>query len=188
MGILYFTGARLTCLVSTALSRPRLEWLLEARSTDSLDLLSERDMKRYRSQRRLIGPIYRLENVIKYETAVDSVLVRVIDKLRALDGANLDLKEWMHMIVVECLGAVVLSWSPGMLEQGTDWNTSVHSYQSWRRKSVLGLFPLVAKLELCHKSIGRAFSLVWGVTFKTPVNFRPFFVVSVTCIFLLLAC
>lgn len=84
----------------------------------------------------------------------------------------------MHIIAVECLGAVVLSWSPGMLKHGTDWGTGPHAYASWRRKSVFGLFPTVTKLEILSKNVGRAFSSAWGVNFKTPKNFRPFFIVS----------
>lgn len=135
-------------------------------------------MRRYRLQRRLIGPVYRPAQVIRHEKQVDKVTEMAIKKLRSLDGAQVDLKEWMHMIVVECLGAVVLSWSPGMLDQGTDGGTGAHSYRSWRRKGVFGLFPLVAKLEMCSGNVGRAFSLLWRVNFRTPPNFRPFFPVS----------
>lgn len=168
--------------MATALVKPELDWLLRPSFTkDTLDLLSERDMKRYRLQRRLIGPIYRPGSVSKYQPAVDAALRRAVSKLQELNGAEVDLKEWMHMIVVECLGAAVLSWSPGMVNDGTDWGTSKHSYLGWRRKSVLGLFPLIAKLEINSKSIGRAFSIVWGVTFAPPENFRTFFPVWLTC-------
>ena len=135
-------------------------------------------MKRYRLQRRLIGPIYRPTNIDKHAHKVDSVLEKVSHRLGGLDGAQIDLKEWMHIIAVECLGAVVLSWSPGLLKQGTDFGTSAHSYQAWRRKSVLGLFPTVAALEMCYAFIGRVFSVIWGVKFTPPPGFRPFFPVS----------
>ncbi|KEY67747.1 hypothetical protein S7711_04067 [Stachybotrys chartarum IBT 7711] len=161
--------------LATSLSRPTVDWSLRLHFPDTLDLLSERDMKRYRMQRRLIGPVYQASNLAKYEPAVDAVLAQAIAKLKALDGAEVELKEYMHIIAVECLGAVVLSWSPGLLKQGTDWNSSTHAYQGWRRKSVLGLFPAVVKLEFCHKTVGRLFSQLWGVSFKTPDNFRPFF-------------
>lgn len=65
-----------------------------------------------------------------------------------------------------------------MLKHGTDWGTGPHAYASWRRKSVFGLFPTVTKLEILSKNVGRAFSSAWGVNFKTPKNFRPFFIVS----------
>lgn len=79
------------------------------------------------------------------------------------------------MIVVECLGAVVLSWSPGMIRNGTDWGTSAHSYLSWRRKSVFGLFPTIMKLSYLSKFLDRVFSLVWRITYRPPAKFKTFF-------------
>ncbi|KAG5746788.1 hypothetical protein H9Q72_003859 [Fusarium xylarioides] len=161
--------------LATALSKPHIDWHLNPEFQDNLDLLSERDVRRYRLQRRLIGPVYQTSNLIQYEAAIDEVLERSIAKLKALNGAQVELNEWMHIIAVECLGAVVLSWSPGMLKNGTDNGSGAHAYHGWRRKSVFGLFPMAAKLEFLHKSIGRLFSTIWGVNFQPPKDFRPFF-------------
>ncbi|KAF7554635.1 hypothetical protein G7Z17_g2810 [Cylindrodendrum hubeiense] len=161
--------------LATALSKPQLNWQMDPHFPDALDLLSERDVQRYRLQRRLIGPVYQTSNLMQYEAAIDSVLERSIAKLKDLKGAEVELNEWMHIIAVECLSAMVLSWSPGMLKNGTDWGSGPHAYHSWRRKSVFGLFPAMAKLEFWHKTAGRLFSTAWGVNFKTPKNFRPFF-------------
>ncbi|KAK2606023.1 hypothetical protein QQS21_003541 [Conoideocrella luteorostrata] len=161
--------------LATALSRPYIDWTLNAHFPDTLDLLSERDMKRYRLQRRLIGRIYNPTNVLKYEEAIDSTLKTAIHRLAAFEGQDIDLKEWMHIITVECLGAVVLSWSPGMFRDGSDWGTLTHSYQGWRRKSLFGVFPTMKKLEQWSPDLGRLFASLWGVTYKTPPGFRPFF-------------
>ncbi|KAF5537072.1 dityrosine transporter [Fusarium mexicanum] len=161
--------------LATALSKPHIDWHLNPEFQDTLDLLSERDVRRYRLQRRLIGPVYQTSNLIQYEAAIDEVLARSIAKLKTLNGAQVELNEWMHIIAVECLGAVVLSWSPGMLKNGTDNGSGAHAYHGWRRKSVFGLFPMAAKLEFLHKSIGRLFSTIWGVNFQPPKDFRPFF-------------
>ncbi|KAJ4123115.1 hypothetical protein NW768_010109 [Fusarium equiseti] len=126
-------------------------------------------------QRRMIGPVYQTSNLIQYEPAIDEVLTRAIVRLKSLKGAQVELNEWMHIIAVECLSAIVLSWSPGMLKSGTDNGSGTHAYHGWRRKSVFGLFPLVAKLEFLNKSIGRLFSTIWGVNFQPPKDFRPFF-------------
>ncbi|KAF4450262.1 putative dityrosine transporter [Fusarium austroafricanum] len=161
--------------LATALSKPHIDWQLNPEFQDNLDLLSERDVRRYRLQRRLIGPVYQISNLIQYEAAIDDVLGRAIAKLKSLKGAQVELNEWMHIIAVEFLGAIILSWSPGMLKNGTDNGSGTHAYHGWRRKSVFGLFPTVAKLEFLHKSIGRLFSTVWGVNFQPPKDFRPFF-------------
>lgn len=92
------------------------------------------------------------------------------------------------MIAVECLGAVVLSWSPGMIKKGTDGGTSHHSYLSWRRKSVFGLFPTTMKLAYLSKTLDRIFSVIWGITYKPPRNFRTFFPVCGSCIMYLGVC
>lgn len=137
--------------------------------------MSELDTKRYRLQRRLIGKVYRASNVTKFEAILDGVLDRIVEALNTQRGAVLDLDEWMHMVVVECLGACVLSWSPGMLKDGTDCGSLVHSYQGWRRKSVFGLFPLAAKLALLHPTFDRLLGRLFGVTWKKPAGFKNFF-------------
>lgn len=164
--------------MATALNKPVLDWQLNAHFPDTLDLLSELDAKRYRLQRRLIGPVYLASNVTKFEAAVDGVIKAAVAELRALDGAEVDLKQWMHIIAVECLGAVVLSWSPNYIKNRSDGGTSTQSYLGWKRKSVFGLFPTVTKLSVLSRGLSRLFSNVWGVTFRTPKNFKPFFTVS----------
>lgn len=169
--------------VATALLKPTLAWDgwgARLTSPDTLDLLAERDMKRYRLQRRLIGPVYHAHNVKQYEHAVDAVLVRVLHQLHSLNGAQVDLKEWMHITVVECLAAVSLStWSPGYLKAMSDGASGQHAYMGWRRKSVFGLFPMAVILESLHNRAGRVFANFWGLTYHTPKEgFKPFFPVS----------
>jgi hypothetical protein len=137
-------------------------------------------MQRYRLQRRLIGRVYRTDNLVRHEEAIDKRLDEIVAKLRTLEGTELDLKEWMHIIAVECLGASVLSRPPTMLQQGSDNGTSEQSYLGWRRKSVYGLFPTMARLDMKHRSLARIFGNIWGVTFQTPKGFKPFFIVSAT--------
>ncbi|KAK3317082.1 cytochrome P450 76C2 [Apodospora peruviana] len=161
--------------LATALNKPALDWRLGLHFPDTLDLLSEFDIKRYRLQRRLIGPVYQTSNMKKFESAIDIVINNAIDHIKALKGAEVDLKEWMHIIAVECLGAVVLSWSPGYIKNKSDGGTSNQGYLGWKRKSVFGLFPIITTAAFFSKSAGRTFSNIWGVTFKTPKDFKPFF-------------
>ncbi|KAK4205556.1 putative cytochrome P450 E-class, group I [Triangularia verruculosa] len=176
--------------VATALNKPTgiKAWGLGVTWPDTLDLLSEFDMKRYRLQRRLIGPVYTASNVRKFEGAVDGVLDAAVKRLKSLSSeaggtGTVDLKEWMHIIAVECLGAVVLGWSPGYIKSGSDGGTSKQSYLGWKRKSLFGLFPVVTKISMLDsgmgkrlgKWLGRFWGDVWGVTFPTPKGFRPFF-------------
>ncbi|KAK3291405.1 cytochrome P450 [Chaetomium fimeti] len=162
--------------LATALNKPRFDWRLNAHFPDTLDFLSEFDVNRYRLQRRLSGPLYLASNMRRFDSAVENVTKAAVAELKALKGAEVDLKEWMHIIAVECLGAVVLSWSPKYLQNRSDGGTSTQSYLGWKRKSVFGLFPTVTKISFISKTLSRVFSNIWGVTFKTPKNFRPFFI------------
>ena len=144
---------------------------------DTLDFLSERDMQRYRLQRRLIGPTYHPSNLKKYEGAIDTVLRDAVAQLIALDGTDVDLKQWMHIITVECLGAIVLSWSPGYIKAMTDGGTSSHAYLGWRRKSVFGIFPLAVIAETYSRILGRLFAKLWVIRYRTPKGFKTFFTV-----------
>lgn len=160
--------------------KPKFDTKLSLQSPDTLDLLAERDLKRYRLQRRLIGPVYHTNNVKRHEPAIDTVLHQVTKQLRSLNGSEVDLKEWMHIITVECLAAVSLSWSPGYLRDKSDGASGKHAYMGWRRKSIFGLFPLAVISETFSRSAGRAFSKLWGVRYQTPKEgFRPFFPVSI---------
>ncbi|KAM0271872.1 hypothetical protein ACHAQH_008957 [Verticillium albo-atrum] len=161
--------------LATLLQKPTMDWMGRLHFADSLDLLSERDMTRYRLQRRLIGPIYQTASLKRHESAIDTVLEKVITQIRSLNGAEVDLKEWMHIIAVECLGAIVLGWSPGYLKDKTDWGSSNHGYMGWRRKSVFGLFPIIAKAEVISGEISYAFARLWGLTFKASKTLKPFF-------------
>lgn len=161
--------------------KPTIDWRLQLQFPDTLDLLSEFDTKRYRLQRRLIGPVYQTSNVKRFQHSVDHVVERAVAQLRALDGAEVDLKEWMHIIAVECLGAVVLSWSPGYIDANSDGGTSAQGYLGWKRRSVFGLFPLVMTAAFFFKGLSRVFSNVWGVNFSAPKDFKTFFTVSSTC-------
>jgi cytochrome P450 len=150
---------------------------LELHYPDTLDLLAEFDMKRYRLQRRLLGPIYQASNLKKFEAAIDAVLARYIATLHSIAGKEeLDLKEWMHILVVECLGEVVLSSPLGYLKDSSDGGSSDQSYLGWKRKSVFGLFPAAVALENLSKDFGRAWADLWDVTYVLPPGkFRPFF-------------
>lgn len=148
---------------------------MDIKFPDTLDLLGEFDINRYRLQRKLIGPIYSKRSLLKHENAIDEVLLLAIARLKTLKGAEIDLKELMHIITVECLTAVVLSWSPGYLKSGTDNGVAHHAYLGWRRKSVFGLFPWAEVLDGYSPSLGRLFARLWGLTFKTPPRYKALF-------------
>ncbi|SMR55307.1 unnamed protein product [Zymoseptoria tritici ST99CH_1E4] len=161
--------------VALALNRPSVTPCLGLSFPDTLDLLGEFDLDRYRLQRRLIGPLYQTRSLLKHEKSIDEVLLHAIARLKGLNGAPVDLKEWMHIITVECLTAVVLSWSPGYLKAGTDHGVGPHAYLGWRRKSVFGLFPWAEVMDAYSRTLGRTFAKGWRLTYQPPAHYKALF-------------
>ncbi|KAI1862730.1 uncharacterized protein JN550_010067 [Neoarthrinium moseri] len=114
-------------------------------SKEAVDVIYETNKERYRFQRRSLGPVYSIANVKKYEAVVDAVLDRFVGKLKTFNGkVEVDLAEWMHILALETLGSVVLDWSPGQIEAGSDEGMLSGTCTTWKACSVLGLFsPIV---------------------------------------------
>jgi len=84
---------------STKSKRGRVDWLGRRETPpDTLDLLPESNMELYRMQRRAFGPVYSASNMKRYEAVIDGCLARVVSKLRSLDGRQVNLTEWVHII------------------------------------------------------------------------------------------
>ncbi|PGH27909.1 hypothetical protein AJ80_00459 [Polytolypa hystricis UAMH7299] len=128
-----------------------IQWFpLKREAPDTLDLVSEMDMKRYRMQRRLVGPVYSAANLQKHEHLIEAVIERFVAKLKTLNGKEVDLTEWMHILSVETLTAVTFGWSPGLIEDGNDYGTFIDGYfQFWRYFTVVGLYPYAVLIS--HK-------------------------------------
>jgi hypothetical protein len=95
-------------------------------------------------QRRLIGPTYSAANMLNHEPALDDVLQRFVAKLKEQDGKEIDLSEWMHILAMESITAVTFRWSPGMIEDGSNYGTLMDGYfKFWRYLTVVGMFPRV---------------------------------------------
>lgn len=141
---------------------------MKREAPDTLDLVAEMNMPRYRAQRRLVGPTYSQANLQNHEGAVDEVLERFVAKVRELDGKEVDLMEWMHILAIECLTAVTFRWSPGLIEAETNYGTLMDGYfQFWRYASVIGLFPRIVLLS--HKlGLRSKRFLQWAISIGVP--------------------
>jgi hypothetical protein len=101
-------------------------------------------------QRRLVGPIYSASNLQKHEHLIEAVIERFVAKLRTMNGEEVDLTDWMHILAVESLTAVTFDWSPGLIEDGSDHGTFMDGYfQFWRFFTVVGLYPYA--VLIAHK-------------------------------------
>jgi hypothetical protein len=154
-----------------------IDWRLNRRTEDGLELFTEMDKERYRMQRRTIGPVYSVSNLKKYEGPVDEVLDRFVAKLTTLageedGGGQVDLAEWMHILAYECLSTVSMSWSPGQIEAGSGDGLLENGYDVWRMWSVLGLFEPIVLAGAVLPPLKYVFPVLAGVVPRRPKGFK----------------
>ncbi|KAG8676490.1 hypothetical protein FPOAC1_002494 [Fusarium poae] len=149
---------------------------------DSLDLFTETDMNKYYAQQELLADVYSTTNVTKYREHVTEVLDRVCDRIKRLNGTKASLMEWMHIIVLECIGEVTFSEGPPKyLDEGSDFGVIEGTlWGRWQWWSVLGLYPRLAVLTQVWPSIFIPIATVFtGLSFpreKSPVPLIPWVV------------
>lgn len=131
-------------------------------------------MERYRSHRKSIGQTYSASSVKKYSERMDAVMERFIAKLKEHEGQVLDLTNWVHLVIVELLGAVTLNWSPGFINDETDHGYLLKTLGFWREVTALGALQYF--LLAIHKwpSIRPMVDKVFGLQVKLPAGYVPF--------------
>lgn len=67
---------------------------------DGLDLFSETDMQKYHTQTDLLRDVYSVSNIKRYEYKITQVMDRVCDRISQLEGREVPLMEWMHIIIL----------------------------------------------------------------------------------------
>jgi hypothetical protein len=66
--------------------------------TDTWELLTEKNLITYRSQRRAVGPVYTMVSLKRHEHHVDEVLRSFMTKMTTtLAGEVVDMDEWIHI-------------------------------------------------------------------------------------------
>ena len=130
---------------------------------DGLAFLSETDMKKYRLQRRIAGPMYATASVEKYGGKIDAVISRFMLRLESLQGQNLDLEQWLHIFVLDALANVTLSEDLKYIEAGNDDGNLEASLRTWRMFSLVGLFPWITSLMQGFPLLDRSICGIFGV-------------------------
>jgi hypothetical protein len=65
-------------------------------SKDGLDLLPEKNMDKYRLQRRLVGPTYASSSVKDYEMALDKTIIKDIGIMHEIAENPEDVDLWFN--------------------------------------------------------------------------------------------
>jgi hypothetical protein len=119
-----------------------------------LDLLVERNVEKYKVQRRVIGPAYSVGSMEKHEHILDKYTDTYIEKLKNLEGQRLDLAEWTHIFALDALSWFMLSKSLNYTGKGHDGGNLVGSESIWSIFTTLGLFPEYVKIMHSIPKVG----------------------------------
>ncbi|RYP17484.1 hypothetical protein DL767_010009 [Monosporascus sp. MG133] len=152
-----------------------IDWLFRRHPTDDgFTINGELDIQRHRGQRKNIGTTYSAASVRKYGGPIDAVLRRFVAKLKTQERRTVELAEWVHIAIVECISVVTLGWSPGFIDDGSDhgfWDVSV---AKWRQISVFGFLPSLTLLVQKWPGLKPALAALCGVTIRKPDGYVPF--------------
>ncbi|KAI1766934.1 cytochrome P450 [Hypoxylon sp. FL1150] len=152
----------------------RIDWKFQRHQEDAFSFNGELDMQRYKGHRKNIGTTYSASSIKKYSDRLDEVMDRFVAKLKSQEGQVLDLTDWLHLAVVECLGAVTLNWSPGFISDGSDHGFLATSIQYWRQVTVFGSLQNWLLVARKWPSLRPMIAKLFGVDIKTPADYIPF--------------
>lgn len=131
-------------------------------------------MQRYKGHRKNIGTTYSSSSLKKYSGRLDEVMDRFVAKLKSQEGQILDLNDWLHLAVVECLGAVTLNWSPGFINDASDHGFLAKSIKFWRQVTVFGSLQNWLLAVQKWPSLRPTIAKLLGVGIKMPADYVPF--------------
>ncbi|KAI1777511.1 cytochrome P450 [Hypoxylon cercidicola] len=152
----------------------RIDWKFERHQGDAFAFNGELDMQRYKGHRKNIGTAYSASSLKKYSDRLDEVMDRFVAKLKSQEGQVLDLNDWLHLAVVECLGAVTLNWSPGFINDASDHGFLVKSIKFWRQVTVFGSLQNWLLAAQKWPSLRPTIAKLFGVDIKLPADHVPF--------------
>lgn len=153
----------------------RIDWRFRRYQGDDFAFNGELNMERYKSHRKNIGVTYSTSSLKKYSDRLDEVMDRFVAKLKTQEGQVLDLTDWVHLAIVECLGAVTLNWSPGFINDGTDHGFLAKSIKFWREVTTFGSLQQWLLVAQKWPSLRPKIAKLFGVDIKNlPADYVPF--------------
>ncbi|KAI2464794.1 cytochrome P450 [Annulohypoxylon bovei var. microspora] len=152
----------------------RIDWRFRRHQEDAFAFNGELNMQRYKSHRKNINQTYSTSSLKKYSERLDEVMDRFIAKLKTHEGEVLDLGDWIHLAVVECLGAVTLNWSPGFIDDESDHGFLAHSIKSWQQVTAFGSLQPWLIIAQKWPSLRSRIAKLFGIDIKLPASYVPF--------------
>lgn len=107
-----------------------------------MNLLEERDIEKYKHQRRLIGPLFTTQAVKNRENLLDNPILRFIEKMKGSTGQPLDMVKWMNILAIDLLTEIALSESLNYVQTGDDEKNAEDVDDFWQQVHWAGLDPM----------------------------------------------
>jgi hypothetical protein len=114
---------------------------VEPKDEDAMNLLGERDVEKYKHQRRLIGPLFTTQAVKKRENLLDEPILAFVRKMKEEKGKPVDLVKWMNILAIDLLTEITFSKSLDYVGRGEDERNSEDVDDFWKQIHWVGLVP-----------------------------------------------
>ncbi|KAH7403319.1 benzoate 4-monooxygenase cytochrome P450 [Cadophora sp. MPI-SDFR-AT-0126] len=108
---------------------------------DSLDLLSEMNMEKYRAQRRALGPAYTESFMRDIESNLDAAITKNIGIMHQRGGQSVDLDIFLNMFASDCLSMATFSKAKNLVELGEADESILYIHRAWKYWHLAGYFP-----------------------------------------------
>jgi len=115
---------------------------VEPKDEDAMNLLGERDMEKYKHQRRLIGPLFTTQAVKNREKLLDKPILKFIEKMEGSKKQPLDLVKWMNILAIDLLTEITFSESLNYVQTGDDEGNAEDVDDFWQQVHWAGLVPI----------------------------------------------
>lgn len=113
---------------------------------DAMNLLGERDMEKYRLQRRLIGPCFTVAAVKAREGLIHEPITKFLNKMKFRGGKKqeeVDLVKWMNILGLDMLTSITWGQCADYVSKGDDDGNAADVNAFWSQINIGGLMPSV---------------------------------------------
>jgi hypothetical protein len=140
---------------------------VEPKEEDAMNLLGERDIEKYKHQRRLIGPLFTTQSVKNRENLLDKPILSFIEKMKGSRGQPIDMVKWMNILAIDLLTEITFSESLNYVQRGDDERNAEDVDDFWQQIHWAGLIPMFWR---CY---------VWANEWIGKMGISPMFVANI---------
>jgi hypothetical protein len=114
---------------------------VEPNDPDAMNLLGERNIEKYKHQRRLIGPLFTTQAVKNRENLMNEPISSFIHKMKGQKGQPIEMVKWMNILAIDLLTEITFSESLNYIQMGDDEKNGEDVDDFWQQIHWVGLIP-----------------------------------------------